>query len=69
MVDVTLNGKPYSLELGISLDDLLTKVGLSGRKSSLAIAINHEVVSRDDWQNYLINEQDNIDIIEATQGG
>jgi len=69
MIEVNLNGKPYTLESQVSLEGLLVQVGLSERKNSLAIALNRNIVSREHWQKQLIENRDSIDIIEATQGG
>ncbi len=35
----------------------------------IAVAVNNTVISRNSWEEYLINDTDKITIITATQGG
>ncbi|PIB35220.1 thiamine biosynthesis protein ThiS [Reichenbachiella sp. 5M10] len=35
----------------------------------IAVAINDEILPKSNWEDYLIQENDNILIITATQGG
>ena len=34
-----------------------------------AVAINQHIISRSEWDNYLINEGDNISLFQAIAGG
>ena len=41
----------------------------NGINKGIAIAINQQVISKDRWSSYIINENDKVMIIKATQGG
>ena len=34
-----------------------------------AVAVNQEVISRSEWNNYMFNEGDNISLFQAIAGG
>ena len=48
--------------------DLLTKLDKS-TKTGIAIAVNNQVISKANWQQILLKDQDKVTIITATQGG
>ena len=35
----------------------------------IAVAINNEIITKDQWSETLLKEQDQVTIIQATQGG
>lgn len=38
-------------------------------ESGIAVAVNEEIIPRQDWEKYQVQNNDNILIITATQGG
>ena len=42
---------------------------LGDKQNGIAIAVNDVVISKKEWANYLLKNQDNVLIIKATQGG
>lgn len=55
-------------EAPASLDKLMEQE-VSGKTNGLAVAVNNQVVPRSDWKTTLLQDQDSILIITATQGG
>ncbi len=51
-----------------SVNELITILQLS-EKRGIAIAVNNTVVSKNNWANYFLKENDKLLIIKATQGG
>ncbi len=51
-----------------SLTSLLQKLSLE-QKNGIAVAVNANVISKKNWNQYLLNENDEVIIIEAAQGG
>ena len=51
-----------------TLEDLIHEKGLHDKKG-IAVAVNSDVVPKDNWQKIKLNKEDNILIITATQGG
>ncbi len=60
-----------SVELSDSNPALGSAIAHSGVKDlkGLAVAVNDAVVPRSTWESFLLNENDTITIIRATQGG
>ncbi|WP_199768572.1 sulfur carrier protein ThiS [Sphingobacterium sp. HMA12] len=51
-----------------SLADLL-QVELSGKTQGVAVALNNQVIPKDDWSKTQLQSNDQILLITATQGG
>lgn len=64
---VKVNDKPQEIPEKTSLKDLMTKLNFS--EQGTAVALNNVVVSLHKWQETVLEEDDNIIIIRATQGG
>jgi sulfur carrier protein len=67
MVDIELNGEPYRLPAGQTLDDLVRALGIG--KQALALAVNREVVPRQQWGRRSLAQRDRVDIVRAIGGG
>ncbi len=59
--------KSYDL-LPLSLEVLLHSE-IPGKQKGIAVALNHEVVARNQWASTFLQHNDHILIITATQGG
>lgn len=66
-MSITINNETHDFTEKTSVNDLLKL--LSQKENGIAIAINNHVVPKTEWHNKLIQEQDQILIIQATQGG
>ncbi|MCW4351830.1 sulfur carrier protein ThiS [Hoyosella sp. YIM 151337] len=65
--EVQINGEWRSYPDGASLSGLLESLGLPSK--GLAIAINGEVVPKDDWPDTAVEPASRIEIVTAVQGG
>lgn len=65
---VSVNNQSVTLSVTCTLSELLQQIGLPGRQG-LAIAINHHIIPKTTWDSYALNENDQVTIIHATQGG
>lgn len=65
---IKLNNKDKILPDNISLEKLVSILGYKD-SSSFAIALNEDVISKDEWKETKLNEGDNVLIIQATCGG
>jgi len=66
---VILNDSPIDLEAPkTTLGQAISHSGIGDFKG-LAVAVNDAVVPRANWESFLLNENDTITIIRATQGG
>ncbi len=64
-----LNGEPcVHGDKVVSLIDMLALKSMTDQKG-IAIAVNQQVVSRSQWADFKLKENDEVLIIKATQGG
>ena len=64
---IQLNGDPYEVNIGTSLNDLLNKLKI--QKNKVAIEVNGEIVQRDKYTNLLLNKDDKVEIVQFIGGG
>jgi sulfur carrier protein len=67
MLEIELNGEPYRLPGGQTLEDLVRALGVG--KSAVALAVNREVVPRQQWAGRALLQRDRVDIVRAIGGG
>ncbi len=67
MIQIELNGAPYELELNQNVDALIEKLSLSGK--AIAVAINRQIVPRNQWQQRQLQAADQVDVVRAIGGG
>ena len=65
---VFVNNEQKELQANSNIEHLLKKLELSALKG-MAVAVNQEVISKSNWANHLLHENDKVTIIRATQGG
>ncbi len=65
---IFVNNQPIQTEEQTSLFSLvLSQVGENSK--GLAVAVNEEVVPKNEWEKTMLNQHDQVLIIKATQGG
>lgn len=67
-MNITINKDPKTIDTDSYLLQLLESVKLIDQKG-VAIAVNDQVITRSNWEQFQLNENDKITIIKATQGG
>ena len=67
-MDITLNDKPHSILENTSLSDVVFSQ-LGDKQKGVAVAVNDSVIPKTNWETHIIQSNDNILIIKATQGG
>lgn len=65
---VFVNNKPRQLNDVAVLMVLLEDINMAKQKG-FAVAVNNEVIPKDNWDSLTLKENDHILIIKATQGG
>ena len=67
-MEIFVNNQPIQTEEQTSLFSLvLSQVGENSK--GLAVAINEEVIPKNEWERTILNQNDQVLIIKATQGG
>ena len=64
---VTINGENRTLKGPTSLKLLISELGLENKR--LAVEINQEIVPRGEYADTMLNENDQVEIVQAIGGG
>ena len=67
---LAINGEAREIPgTSLTLEEILQYLGIATEQGGIAVAVNLNVVRRSDWEKTQIEEQDEIEIIVARQGG
>ncbi len=66
-LEIELNGAPHRVASGAHLQDLIDALELTGQ--ALALAVNRQVVPRQQWAARSLAAGDKVDIVRAIGGG
>lgn len=67
MNTIWVNEKPLKVDLDINIYQLLEQINSPSR--GVAVAINNEIHSHDNWKSTFLKNNDQVLIIQAIQGG
>ena len=65
-MQITLNGESIDFDNSVNIDQLLSKLELSGR---LAVEVNLRIIPRSLFSTYEIESGDHVEIVAAIGGG
>jgi len=66
-MNIHVNHESKSIAETSNLNMLLSQLNIS--KQGIAVAINNQIITKTQWEQTLLSENDNVTIIIATQGG
>ena len=64
---ISFNGKSCEITEGTTLYTLLSRDDLT--RFGIAVALNQEVIRRNDWDTVKVQDGDRVEVIQAVQGG
>ncbi|MBL4754352.1 MAG: sulfur carrier protein ThiS [Flavobacteriales bacterium] len=67
-MEITVNNKPIKVQSNLKLSEYLSAHSLSNARGT-AVAVNDCVIAKSEWQRLVLQENDQVLIIRATQGG
>ncbi len=67
MIEVTVNGKPVTLESSLTIERLLATVAVP--PNYLAVELNADVVPRENHAAVLVKDGDEIEVVTLVGGG
>lgn len=67
-MNLVVNGKEIETEAA-SLKDLAEELGFDRNGKGVAIAVNDDVVPKEEWEDRILSDEDTIEIIRAIRGG
>ena len=65
---IFINGQEYHYDISKSLSELFAGLKIDAG-SGIAAAVNDMVIPKTQWKTYILNDNDKIILIKATQGG
>jgi sulfur carrier protein len=68
-VTVVVNGRPWDLPEGSTVDDALARMGERAQQGRVAVACNGEVGPRREWARTPLADGDHLEVVAAIQGG
>lgn len=69
-ISITVNGEERTVPDDYPLVKVLRDLEIEpGDTSGVAVAINESVISRPDWDDVVLSEDDTVEVIQAQQGG
>lgn len=66
-MNIKINDKPYEIEAGSNLTTLMELLGQ--KPQGIAVAINYEVIPKDQWEKTVLTENMELVLIQAVSGG
>ena len=66
-LSIVLNGESYKLPKRVTVLELFELLDLSTK--FMAVEINDEIIFRDLWESYLLNQDDKVELVRAIGGG
>lgn len=67
MIEIQLNGKPYSLSEGVNIDSLLEELSIP--KGKVAIELNRKVIHKENYTKTVLKNNDQVEIVTFIGGG
>ncbi len=67
MIEIVLNGEAFSIDGDGSISALLKQLDLV--PSKIAVEVNESIVSRSEYDQFCLKNNDRVEIIQAVGGG
>ena len=68
-MEIKVNGEPRSLAAPASLMEFLQTLNLPNLERGIAVCVNGEIVRKAEWERKALGPNDELEIVQATQGG
>ena len=66
---IVLNGEPRELRARATVADAVDASGAPESRDGVAVAVGGEVVPRSSWADHTLAEGDQVEVLQAVQGG
>ncbi|MEP2279484.1 sulfur carrier protein ThiS [Maribacter sp.] len=67
MINIKVNNTTHLLKPNTTLNEMIDELGISVK--GIAVAVNENIISKTEWNAKTLNENDEVLVIKATQGG
>lgn len=62
-----INGKEFNLHSGISIENMLLELNLDKKK--VVVEVNENIISKEEFENFKLNNNDSIEVVSFVGGG
>ncbi|MGD2052565.1 MAG: sulfur carrier protein ThiS [Gammaproteobacteria bacterium] len=66
-MNITVNGENRTLQEETSLAQLVESLGLKDKR--IAVEVNRDIVPRSEYDNFILSDNDTVEIVNAIGGG
>ena len=66
-MNITVNGENRTLQAETSLAQLVESLGLKEKR--IAVEVNLDIVPRSEYDNFILSDNDTVEIVNAIGGG
>jgi len=67
MLNIVVNGKNLEIKKSATIINLLKNLKIEDKV--MAVAVNMEIVKKNNWESYIIKENDKIELLQFVGGG
>ncbi|WP_324027068.1 sulfur carrier protein ThiS [Maribacter sp. BPC-D8] len=67
MIDIKVNNTTHLCKPNVTLDEIIKGLNISVK--GIAVAVNENIITKTEWHTKTLNENDEVLVIRATQGG
>ncbi len=67
-MEIVYNNDKVRIEPDSTLSDFIKSQNISVQKG-IALAVNYEVIPQSNWQKFKLKQNDELIVVQATQGG
>lgn len=67
MIEIKVNNELHQFDDHLSISQLISQLEIA--ENGIAIAVNQNIITKQSWDKTFIQNQDDLLIIKATQGG
>ncbi len=68
-IQVTVNGEKREINTGTDLITLINSLNMGSIEFGVAASLNGVILAKESWNQTILNNNDNLEIIKAFQGG
>jgi len=66
-MNITLNGKPHTIENPCTIEQLIEQLDLAGKR--VAVEVNLDIIPRSEHAQHQLQEDDKVEVVHAIGGG
>jgi sulfur carrier protein len=64
---IIINSQKMEFEDGVTIDDILEYLKI--KEKAMAVAVNMQIIKKDDWGSFSPKESDKIEVLQFVGGG